>query len=164
MAMPSAKVLVLGGPGGAQGDFVAAISEVKVRSSTRSPKGEGFVPMDFGRLKLEDDLDLQVFGVERDRVEAILDSISPGIVGAIVLVDRRDLDDPHYSVTALEELSDKGIPALIATTDDTEAEALERLTNGNISISLNMIDRTSAKSAIVTLLESVLESVEGSAA
>jgi signal recognition particle receptor subunit beta len=162
--VPAAKLLVLGGPGGSQGAFVAAISEVKVRSSTRTPQGEGFVPMDFGRLKLDEDLDLQVFGVERDQVDLILGSISPGIVGAIVLVGRDDLEDPHYSVAALEELSERGIAALVAATEDLGAEALDRLANGNSTIKLEVIDRPSAKTAIVTLLESVLESVEGTAA
>lgn len=164
--MGSAKVLVVGSPAGLQGRFVGAISEVKVRSSARTPTGEDFIPMDFGRIRIDDELDLQIFGVERDRVGVIADAVSPGIVGALLLAEHSDTSDPHFSSQALDELGEKGIFTVIARTSEdidspTLASALS-LNGGEIIDCIN-IDRESAKSSLVALFEAVLEAADNAA-
>lgn len=164
--MSSAKVLVIGSPAGLQGRFVGAISQVKVRSSARTTSGEDFVPMDFGRIKIDDQLDLQIFGVERDRVGVIVDAIAPGIVGALLLAEPADTSDPHFSSQALDELSEKGIFTVIARTSaeiDPTGLAGALSLNGNDLVDCVNLDRESAKNALVKLFEAVLEAAESAA-
>lgn len=161
--MSSAKVLVIGSPAGLQGRFVGAISEVKVRSSARTPSGEDFVPMDFGRIRIDEELDLQIFGVERDRVGVIADAIAPGIVGALLLAEHADTSDPHFSAQALDELGEKGIFTVIArTSEEIDPRSLEAALslNGDAIVDCINIDRESAKSTLVALFQAVLEAAD----
>lgn len=163
----TAKMLVVGPPDGDQGALVSAISEVKVRSSARNPSGESFVPMDFGRVKISIDLDLQLFGFERDQVGVVTDAISPGIVGALLLIERQDLTDPHYAVQALIDLAERGIVTLIAVPADLHpGDVVEHLQvpPDVVVAPLPQVDRVSVKSLIVSLLEAAMAAAEGSAA
>ena len=163
----TAKVLVLGPPDGAQGAFVGTISQVKVRSSART-SGDGVIPMHFGRVRIEADLDLQIFGAERDQAAPVLDAISSGLVGAIILCDSNDIQDPHYAATALDELAQRGIPSVVvATGEEPDTEMVGRALNlsGNTPvIAHGLIDRDAVKSSIVSVLETALQLAEGSAA
>lgn len=164
----TAKLLVLGPPDGAQGAFVSAVSEVKVRSSARTPTatGEGYVPMDFGRVRIALDLDLQLFGFERDQVGVVADAITPGIVGAVLLVDESDAEDPHYAAGALEQLAERGIPAIIGATGSTldPIKMPDLLEAPDIrGVSLSEMDRGSVKQAILTVLEVALAAEESAA-
>ena len=162
----TAKVLVLGPPDGAQGAFVGTISQVKVRSSARTA-GDGVIPMHFGRVKIEADLDLQIFGAERDQAVPVLDAISSGLVGAIILCDGDDVQDPHYAASALDELNQRGIPSLVvATGDEPDAQKVGNALNLSESsvVVHGLIDREAVKASLVSVLETALQAAQGSAA
>lgn len=165
----TAKILVLGPPEGPQGQFVSAVSEVKVRSSTRTTaSGEGTVPMDFGRVRLGIDLDLQLFGFDRDRAGIVADAVAPGVLGAVILVSREDVEDPHFASTALDELSVRAIPSIVAIDDHlTEpakvSEAL-RLSPGAPVATYATLDKETVKTILVQVLEAAMLISEGSAA
>ena len=167
MNHPSAKVLIVGGPGGRQGDFLNAISQVKIRSSAPSRSGEGVIPMHFGRVELGADLDMQFFGAERDRVSEIIEAISPGIVGGIILVDSADLEDPHFTSEALDLINHHGLPAIVVRTDPmvpTDGiESLLSLHAGSVGDCVDM-DREAVKEIVVSLLQAAVAVAEGSAA
>lgn len=162
----SAKVLIVGGPSGKQGDFLNTISQVKIKSSAPSRSGDGVIPMHFGRVQLGPDLDLQLFGADRDRISEVIEAISPGVVGSIVLVDSADAGDPHLTAEALDQINHVGLPAVVVRTDDVAAEGLEQVLSlppGSISDCTQM-DREDVKQVVLRLLESALQVVEGSAA
>lgn len=160
------KLLVVGPPDGPQGRFVSAISEVKVRSSARTPS-EATVPMDFGRLRLGIGLDLQLFGFERDRVSVVADAVSPGIIGAVVLLGEPDKTDPHFASAALDELSARGIPSVLAIDAEEDAgvlkQALSVASTAQI-VPYKKLDKDSVKSVVVAVLEVAVQVAEGSAA
>lgn len=166
--MSVAKLLIVGSPGGSQSKFVSAISEVKVRSSSKTPRGDSeFVPMDFGRVSVDEDLDLQMFGVERDQVGVIADAIAPGIVGAVVLIDKTEAADPHFSAQALDELSHRGIVHIIAGTTGVNKQSLQMsldLPSNSEVVSCKPADRESVKTTIIKVLEAALEAAESDAA
>lgn len=166
--MTAAKLLVIGPPDGPQGQFVSAISEVKVRSSARTTSGQETVPMDFGRVRLGIDLDLQLFGFERDRVSLVSDAVSPGIVGAVMIVGPGDFEDPHFAAQALDELAARGIPAVVAV-DALAADpgSVKAALNGSDQtpiVHYKMLDKESVKSIVVAALEAAMQAAEGSAA
>src|SRR5918999_323702 len=109
----SAKLLVPGPPQGDQAAIVAAISEVKIQSSARKPTGSGFVPMDFGRLKVGGNLDLQLFGFDRDQVKVVGEAIAPGIVGALAVVNATDMLDPSAALASLAALDSIGATTVV---------------------------------------------------
>lgn len=163
----TAKLLVVGPPDGPQGQVVASISEVKVRSSARTASGEGTVPMDFGRVRISADLDLQLFGFERDRIGAVAEAVAPGVVGAILIAEDNDRHDPHYASAALDELATRGIPTVIAldgrSSDPGPVQAV--LGAGDIPvIPYFTLDRATVKSMVVSALEAAVAAAEGSAA
>lgn len=164
----SAKLLILGPPDGPHGAFVSSVSEVKIRSSARTPTGSavGFVPMDFGRVRIAIDLDLQLFGFERDQAGTVSDAVAPGIVGAILLIDEQDGVDPHYAARALDELSQRGIVTVIGITGAgiDSRNLLETLGAPDAKV-VPVLDteRQTVKEAIVTVLEAALESEESAA-
>lgn len=163
----AAKVLVVGPPDGPQGQFVSAISEVKVRSSARTASGEGTVPMDFGRVRLGIDLDLQLFGFDRDRVPIVADAVAPGVVGAVVIVGEDDKKDPHFASSALDELAARGIPAILAIDIKEDPVAIRRALSASAStpiVPYTKLNKASVKSVVVAVLEAAVQAAEGSAA
>ncbi|MGH9195736.1 MAG: hypothetical protein ACRD1T_08360 [Acidimicrobiia bacterium] len=164
----SAKLLVLGPPDGGHSSFVSSVSEVKIRSSARTPTGsaEGFVPMDFGRVRIAIDLDLQLFGFERDQAAKVVDAVSPGIVGAILLVDQHDSVDPHYAARALDELSQRGIVTVLGVTEaGIDSGALARSLGAPESRVIFVLDteRETVKQAVLAVLEAALQAEESAA-
>lgn len=167
MSEPSAKVLIIGGPGGRQGDFLNTISQVKIKSSAPARSGEGVIPMHFGRVQVGPDLDMQLFGADRDRVGEVIEAISPGIVGGIVLVDSTDTNDPHFTSEALDLMSQHGVPAVVVRTDpDVPSEGIERVLSlpaGSVGDCIGM-EKEAVKQAVVSVLEAAVAMAEGSAA
>lgn len=162
------KVLVLGGPDGEQGRFVTSVSKIKVKSSTAAPSGEGTIPMHFGRVRLGIDLDLQIFGAERDQVSQVVDAIRPGLAGVILLFDENDAKDPHFAAQALDELSQLGLKVLVVSTvESSDHNAAHRVLNlpmGSPVLTCAEIDREMVKASLLSLLEAVLQDAQGSAA
>ncbi len=166
--MPTpAKLLIIGSPDGEHSRFVSAISEVKVKSSARKASGEGTVPMDFGRVRVDDEIDLQIFGVARDSVATIADAVSPGIIGAVLILGTDTVDDPHFSRQALDDLTERGLITVIATSRPSEDPGAVLAALGlptNIAVvDLSVIDKQAAKQAILMLLEAALQAAESAA-
>lgn len=164
----SAKILVIGPPDGPQGQFVSSISEVKVRSSARTTSGDATVPMDFGRVRLAIDLDLQLFGFDRDRVSVVSEAVAPGVFGAVLLVGKQDEDDPHFAASALDELAGRGIPVVLAIDGlgSDPARVIKALNNSakTPAIHYTTLDKETVKTILVSVLEAAKSAAEGSAA
>jgi signal recognition particle receptor subunit beta len=155
----SAKLLVPGPPQGDQAAIVAAISEVKIQSTARNPTGVGFVPMDFGRLKVGGDLDLQLFGFDRDQVHVVGEAVAPGIVGAMSVVNATDMLDSSAAVAALDDLASIGAATVVIGPSDFEASLLadKMQVPETHTFQYDVIDRKVVKAMILKVLEVALQ-------
>lgn len=175
--MRSVKIVVTGPFSAGKTTFIKTISEIAVVSTERkitdtssSLKTETTVAMDFGRITVDDDVALYLFGTPgQERFSFMWETLSQGMLGFVVLVDSSTTESLTESRKILGYFKTMSrVPYVVAVNkiNGDSPQILERVRE-NLSLSdsiplfsCNALDKESVKKVLLGLLYKVLETVE----
>jgi hypothetical protein len=174
----SVKIVVTGPFGAGKTSLISTISEIDVLStekdvtdgSSMAAKAHTTVAMDFGRLTVDDELALYLFGTPgQKRFDFMWEILAEGMLGFIVMVDaRRDevLAETREILTFFSETADVPFVVAVNKFEGDETEAVKRardllgLPPEVRMVACHALERESVKGVLLELLYAVLDEIE----
>lgn len=175
------KVVVTGPFAAGKTTFIRSISEITVLSTDRpisdedsARKAETTVAMDFGRITIDRDLVLYLFGTPgQERFDFMWEILGEGMLGFVLVIDVEDPDHMDEAALILETYRRfTSVPFVVAlnrggaSTEPYEALVRKRLVlEPAVQVmSVDATDKESVKHVLLALLYAVLDEVEHAAA
>jgi hypothetical protein len=175
------KIVVTGPFGAGKTTLIRTISEITVLSTergvsdhTRAHKSETTVAMDFGRITIDSELVLYLFGTPgQERFDFMWEILGGGMLGFVLLVDASRPEsalEATANYRAFRRMSPA--PCVVAVNRsnglDPEEEfrlrsALE-IDDATPIVACDATDKESVKAVLLALLHAVLENIEPAAA
>jgi len=175
------KIVVTGPFAAGKTTLIRTISEITVLSTergitddTRSRKAETTVAMDFGRISIDRDLVLYLFGTPgQERFDFMWEILGEGMLGYVLLVDASRPETLAEAQNILEAFRRMArVPFVVALNrpeqlgsmgEDTVRAALELSSHVPV-VPCDATDKDSVKNVLLALLYSVLDEIEATAA
>ncbi|MDQ1601025.1 MAG: uncharacterized protein QOD68_2499 [Actinomycetota bacterium] len=171
------KVVVTGPFAAGKTTLIRTISEITVLStergvtdSTRKRKAETTVAMDFGRITIDRDLVLYLFGTPgQDRFDFMWEILGEGMIGYLLLVDASREDSVQEAAGILDAFRTMArVPYVVALNRaSAEDHALVDSVRQQLQIPSDVAilecdatDKESVKNVLLALLYAVLDEVE----
>lgn len=175
--MQTVKVVVTGPFNAGKTEFISSISEIdvvsteqKITDGSRVVKGQTTVAMDYGRITVDKDLILYLFGTPgQKRFDFMWDILAEGMLGFVVLVDSarpetfreakmildrfRRFSPTPYVIAANKQDHEDAWP-----TDDLKI-ALRVASDAKV-LACVATDKESVKTVLLELLYAILDSME----
>lgn len=175
--MQAVKMVVTGPFSAGKTEFISAVSEIdvvsterRISSSAEKVKETTTVAMDFGRITVDDDLVLYLFGTPgQRRFDFMWEILSEGMLGFIVLVDSTKPETFREAKRILETFeSYASTPFVVAANKQDHNDAWEP---DDLRIILKLepsvkvlpcvaLNRESVKNVLLELLYSILEQLD----
>jgi small GTP-binding protein len=175
------KIVVTGPFSAGKTTMIRTISEITVLSTergitdeTRSRKTDTTVAMDFGRITIDRDLVLYLFGTPgQDRFDFMWEILGEGMLGYVILVDASRPDSLEEAVGIREAFRRMArVPFVVGLNradgldEDEEANVRSRL---DLDLDVPVVpcdvtDRESVKSVLLALLYAVVDTLDTTAA
>jgi small GTP-binding protein len=175
------KIVVTGPFAAGKTTLIRTISEITVLSTergitddTRSRKAETTVAMDFGRITIDRDLVLYLFGTPgQERFDFMWEILGEGMLGYVLLVDSsrpETLEEAAGILAAFRRMAH--VPFVVALNrsadvdprvEDDVRRALELGPDVPL-VPCDATDKDSVKAVLLALLYSVLDEIEAAAA
>ena len=174
------KIVVTGPFSAGKTTLIRTISEITVLSTekdisdhTRSRKAETTVAMDFGRITIDRDLVLYLFGTPgQDRFDFMWEILGEGMLGYVLLLDatRKDsLDEAVGILAAFRKMA--RVPFVVALnrapglepSDEERVREVLELDEKVPVVPSDATDRESVKAVLLALLYSVVDQLDAPA-
>ena len=170
------KILVTGGFGSGKTTLVKTLSEIDPllteKKISQAPeqvwedKDTTTVAMDMGKIKVSEDVEVHIFSTPgQERFDFMLDILSKGILGALILVDASkpsSVKEAEAIAQRIKEHYDIPIVFGVTKTDLEEAKSVEEIRafleeEGSTVVALDPRNLESSKNALLELLSLILE-------
>jgi hypothetical protein len=176
--MQTVKMVVTGPFSAGKTEFISSVSEIDVVSTERkissnqekAVKEATTVAMDFGRITVDDDLVLYLFGTPgQRRFDFMWEILSEGMLGFVVMVDSTRPETFREARSILETFRAYApTPYVVAANKQDMKDAWEvedmrhalRLDSKVKLVSCTATDRDSVKAILLELLYSILNEME----
>jgi small GTP-binding protein len=175
--MQTVKMVITGPFSAGKTEFIQSVSEIdvvsterKISSDAERVKEDTTVAMDFGRITVDDDLVLYLFGTPgQRRFDFMWEILSEGMLGFIVLVDSVRPETFREAKHILEVFSSyAGTPYVVAANKQDLPDAWSpedvrialRIEKGVKVLGCVARDKETVKEVLLELLYSILENMQ----
>lgn len=174
------KIVITGPFAAGKTTLIRTISEITVLSTerdisdgTRARKPETTVAMDFGRITIDRELVLYLFGTPgQDRFDFMWEILGEGMLGYVLVVDAARPESLGESVSILAAFRKMArVPFVVALnradgldeSDEAHVRSVLELAPEVPVVPCDALDRESVKSVLLSLLYAVVDSLESPA-